>query len=189
MATWHRRERRTFLTAVLGGTIGAASGLVALVSTAGSGLATSLWPVWRKSTSTSGILMPITSLDALASDGVPRRFPVIADRTDAWVRAKDQVVGGIFLVRTGEAEDSITAFQIVCPHAGCTIMYSADGNDGKGEFLCPCHNAHFALDGKRLQQKSPSPRDMDTLEVTVKEGMVFVKFENFELNTPEKVVV
>jgi len=189
MANWHRRERRTFLTALVGGAIGAASGLVALCGTAGSGLITSLWPIWRKSTSTSGVLMPITSLANLPADSVPKRFPVIADRTNAWVRAKDQVVGGVFLRRTGESIDTIEAFQVVCPHAGCTIGFDPSADDGRGKFFCPCHCASFGLDGKRLDERSPSPRDMDTLKVKVEDGVIFVLFENFELNTSEKVPV
>jgi len=74
---------------------------------------------------------------------------------------------------------------VICPHAGCFITY----NPGENSFFCPCHTAHFDLAGKRLDEKSPSPRDLDTLEVEVRPGgEVWVKFENYQTGTPNKVV-
>ena len=56
-------------------------------------------------------------------------------------------------------------------------------------FLCPCHGASFDLDGKRLQEDSPSARDLDELDVDIRNGdEVFVKLENFHTGIPEKIV-
>ena len=47
--------------------------------------------------------------------------------------------------------------------------------------------AHFDLDGERLDSPSPSPRDMDSLTVEIKnDGEIWVKFENFETGTSQK---
>ena len=59
----------------------------------------------------------------------------------------------------------------------------------ENEFLCPCHNAHFDLTGKRKDENSPSPRDLDTLDVEIRNGSdVWVKFQNFRTGIPNKVV-
>ena len=106
----------------------------------------------------------MTSLDALPDDGSPQKFPVIADRTDAWNFFPNVPVGAVYLRRTGK--DQVEALQVVCPHAGCSIMLEKKGPGTiiKGEkkvpdtfFFCPCHAASFDLAGKRLDDTSPSP--------------------------------
>jgi menaquinol-cytochrome c reductase iron-sulfur subunit len=171
-------HRRGFLaqaiTLVLGG--------LALLVPAGAGLVALLNPLRQKS---SGVgFVRLTTLDTLPGDGTPRKFPVLADRTDAWNLFPEQPIGGVFLRRTGK--NQVVAYNVMCPHLGCTIQYetSADG----GKFFCPCHSASFALDGERLDKTSPSPRDMDSLEVKIENGTeVWVDFKNFETGTPKKI--
>jgi menaquinol-cytochrome c reductase iron-sulfur subunit len=133
----------------------------------------------------------VTSLESLPADGVPRKFPVVAERTDAWTRAV-QPIGAVYLRRT--EDDQIQALQVVCPHAGCTVEFkesvAADGGQGAPGFVCPCHKAMFDLTGERLQDDSPSPRDMDALAVEIRdESEVWVRFQNFKVGTPAKVPV
>jgi Rieske Fe-S protein len=73
-------------------------------------------------------------------------------------------------------EGGVRVFNVLCPHAGCAVDYRAEG---KGSFFCPCHNSQFAIHGAR-SEKSPSARDLDTLDYVVKEGVVLVRFMNFE---------
>jgi menaquinol-cytochrome c reductase iron-sulfur subunit len=99
----------------------------------------------------------------------------------------------VYLRRT--EDDQIEALQVVCPHAGCTVEYKetvsteGDAETGPG-FVCPCHKAMFDLNGKRLEEDSQSPRDMDALAVEVRsDGEVWVLFQNFKVGTSEKVPV
>ena len=69
--------------------------------------------------------------------------------------------GAVYLRRRG---DSIAALNVVCPHAGCFVNVAAD----RSSFLCPCHKSSFDLDGAVNDPASPSPRDMDALEVEVR---------------------
>jgi menaquinol-cytochrome c reductase iron-sulfur subunit len=129
-----------------------------------------------------GRFLKITSLDVLPSDGTPRRFPVLADRTDAWNRFPNEPVGALYLRRL--EDDQVEAIHVVCPHAGCFVDYDA----AEDIFFCPCHQASFSLEGKRLDETSPSPRDLDTLEAEVRgKDEVWVKFQNFRTGTPEKI--
>jgi len=130
-----------------------------------------------------GEFMRLASLDALPEDGSPRKVPVVAERTDAWNRFPAEPIGAVFLRRVGA---EVKALQVICPHAGCSIGLQATAEGS--HFLCPCHIANFDLDGKRTDKVSPSPRDMDAMEVEIRNNNeVWVKFQTFNLGTSAKV--
>ena len=131
--------------------------------------------------------MRVASLEAIPADGVPRRFAVLAEKVDAWTRTPQTPIGAVYLRRTaeGDAIGKITALNVVCPHAGCFVAYMAD----RKVFQCPCHTSAFNLQGVRLSAKSPSPRDMDTLEVDpykLAGGEVLVEYINYYPGKPNK---
>ena len=140
-----------------------------------------------RKTGSKGKLVRVTDLKALSNDGVPRVFPVMADRTDAWNKFPEVRIGAVFLRRTDE--DIVTAFNVSCPHLGCAVDYS--NSSEKPEFFCPCHNSQFELDGKvKNPDSTQSPRGMDSLEIDIqklKQGEVWVNFQNFQPNKPEKI--
>jgi len=130
----------------------------------------------------AGQFMRLATLDALAADGAPLKTTVTMDHVDAWNRVPNQPVGAVFLRRVGEKE--VRAIHVVCPHAGCFITYDA----GRKGFFCPCHNASFDLEGRRLDPASSSPRDLDTLECEIRDGgEVWVRFQSFRTGTAEKI--
>lgn len=170
-------ERRDFLTKAAAIGIGAAATLVP----AGAGLITLLDPLRHKAR--AGSFLRVTTLAALPDDGAPRQFPVVADRQDAWNRFPQVRVGAVYLSKTGPKE--VQALNVVCPHAGCFVNYSANHN----HYICPCHDSVFALDGAIKNSSSPSPRPLDTMEVKVSDdGGVWVKFENYRAGVHEKIV-
>lgn len=157
-------------------------GGVSLLIPAAVGVLGFLNPLRQKSQ--SGQFMRVASLDVLSEDGTPHKVPVIADRTDAWNRYPSEPIGAVFLRRVG---NEVKAFQVTCPHAGCSINFESSGKEGK--FFCPCHSASFDLAGTRINRPSPSPRDMDTLDVEIRnQNEVWVKFETFRLGASKKVV-
>jgi menaquinol-cytochrome c reductase iron-sulfur subunit len=158
------------------------AGSVALLTPAAVGIAAFLNPLRQKGS--SGEFIKVTSLEAVPEDGSPQKFTVIADRTNAWNFFPNEPVGAVFLRRTGN--DKVEALQVVCPHAGCSIMADVSKDDNK--YSCPCHSAKFDLSGKRLELPSPSPRDMDSLEVEVRDKEVWVKFQKFATGTASKVI-
>ena len=123
----------------------------------------------------------IAGLESLPADGVPRKFTVIADKQDAWTKNPAVPVGAIYLSRSAKGE--VTAFQSICPHAGCFVEFRPT----KNEFFCPCHNSSFASDGSINDPKSPSPRPMDTLAVEVRGNEVWVRFQTFQAGHREKI--
>ena len=163
--------RRSFLEKALAAVIGLVVGVFPLAS----GLLVFLDPVLRKKSSAGGKeeakpFLRVASLSTLP-DGKPAQVPVISDLADAWNREVNQPVGAVYLIRSG---DKVSAFNAICPHAGCFVGYAADRNC----FQCPCHTSSFTLDGTKIMP-SPSPRDMDPLEVEVRDGDVWVQFVNY----------
>jgi len=131
----------------------------------------------------------IASLDAVPDDGVPKIYPVLAERVDAWNKFPSVRIGAVFLRRSQDGE--VSALNVSCPHLGCAVDYKESGE--KPEFSCPCHNSQFELDGGIKNPKTTqSPRGMDTLEVDpekLKKGEVWVNFQNFQPNKKEKIAV
>ena len=128
--------------------------------------------------------MRLASLDTVPTDGAPIKVPVIADRTDAWNVFPNAPIGAVYFRRTGK--DQVEALQVVCPHAGCSINF--EGSATQGKFFCPCHAASFDLAGRRTDPTSPSPRNMDSLEVEIRnKNEVWVKFQTFGVGTAKKI--
>ena len=176
-----KTERRSFI----GGVWAILLFIGALLTPAITALIAYINPVRQRSA--GGRFYRLTNLAVLPEDGTPRKFPVITDRIDAWNRYPNEAIGAVFLRRTGDEKQPVEAYQVVCPHAGCSIQFE-DAPDG-GQFVCPCHEAFFDLAGHRTQTTSPSPRDMDTLEVEVRDGgHVWVKYQNFVTGTTSKTV-
>ena len=171
--------RRSFLRKTLALALGslayAVPGLAGIVA-----FLNPLRPLRQKSQ--AGQPVRVASLDMLPEDGTPQEVSVVADRTDAWNRFPNEPIGAVFLRRTGK--DQVEAINVVCPHAGCSVQYQ----EGAGKLFCPCHAASFDLAGKRLDETSHSPRDLDTLEAEIRNGTeVWVRFQNFRTGIAEKV--
>ena len=59
-----------------------------------------------------------------------------------------------------------------------------EGSPEAASSFCPCHAASFDLARQADRQTSPSPRDMDTLEVEIRnKNEVWVKFQTFGVGT------
>ena len=132
---------------------------------------------------TGGKSYPLAMLDSLTER--PQKFSIVDEKKDAWTTLPQQKIGTLFLRKVGE---TVQAFHALCPHAGCMLQVGVKENPKtKAEeelFYCPCHAAHFDLNGGRLN--AVAPRDMDSLETEIKEGRVFVKFENFTFGIADK---
>lgn len=175
--------RRHVLVASLAAVVGLIVGLFPV----GAGMLVFLDPILKRK-KTGGAEsegkppLRVASTDAVPDDGTPVQVPVIADLTDGWMREPNQPVGAVYLRRNG---DKIECLNAICPHAGCFVAYQAE----RKVFQCPCHNSAFDLVGKRLSEKSPSPRDMDTLEVDaakLADKEVWIKFTNYYPGKPNK---
>lgn len=155
-------------------------GVVAILAPIGAAVSVMFDPL-RRTKPTNTFFVRIASLNSVPPDGVPRKFAVVADRTDAWNKFPNTPIGAVYIRRPDEK--TIEAFNVVCPHAGGFIDYNAPEKC----FLCPLHNSAFKLDGSIRDPKSPSPRAMDSLKVEVRDGEIWVAFQNFLAGTREKI--
>jgi menaquinol-cytochrome c reductase iron-sulfur subunit len=141
----------------------------------------------RQKGQAAGDFTRVAPLDSLPEDGTPKKFPILAQRRDAWTVYPNEPIGQVFLRRVGK--DQVVALHVKCPHMGCAISYVEEkqGDQVVKKFYCPCHKANFDLEGRRTDAVSESPRDMDTLdEVKIEDGFVYVRFKNFRTGTPTK---
>jgi len=168
-------DRRGFFKRAAAAVISA----LVMIPAVGSGLRMFLDPLRKRGDGVSSVF--VASLAALPSDGRPRRFQVIATRTDAWNKVTEPI-GSVFLRRTQEGK--VQALNASCPHAGCSVDFASTG----GGYSCPCHDSVFGLDGAIASEASPSPRGMDELEVELRNGSdIWVHFQNFRAGEPEKI--
>ncbi|HVX15879.1 MAG TPA: Rieske 2Fe-2S domain-containing protein [Pirellulales bacterium] len=131
-----------------------------------------------------GRLVRIATLAALPDDGVPRQFPVIADRQDGWTRYRNEAIGAVYLRRQPGSEQ-IEAFNATCPHAGCFVAFNRD----RDVYQCPCHDSAFKVDGKF--EFGPSPRDLDQLDADLRgdgeQKEIWVRYVDYITGIQDKI--
>lgn len=171
--------RRSFLTQATAIVVGGLAGLVPLAS----GVVFFLDPILKRRSSAGGTdgFLRAANVSELPADGTPERFTLRTDIHDAWTLYRNRVLGSVYLRLMPNGQ--VIAFNDTCTHLGCKVDYQASNK----RFFCPCHQSAFDLDGKK-QNKTP-PRNMDDLEVTIRNGEVFVKYQNFRTATPEKKAI
>jgi menaquinol-cytochrome c reductase iron-sulfur subunit len=87
--------------------------------------------------------------------GAPRVVTFRRTRTDGWVVTSARELAWV----VAEADGTIRAFSPWCTHLGCAYHWDA----GSRQFVCPCHDSRFAIDGRRTA--GPAPRGLDQYEV------------------------
>ena len=170
-------ERRTFMKLGIAGGLG----LCAVGTPICAGARAVLAPMFQEGQ--GGKFYPLVALADLTEK--PIKVSVLDDKKDAWTTLPNQQIGSVFLRKSGE---NVVALHSLCPHAGCMVQVGTIKNPKTNAdeelFYCPCHAAHFDLNGVRIDDVSP--RDLDALEVQIDDGTVLVKFENFAFGIPEK---
>lgn len=167
-------SRRRFLSMVTAG-LGGAIGVVLAVPL----LRAIFYPIGRKVVASGDAPIDAGAAAAVEAGAPPLRVELVADELrDAWGRANSTRLGAAWLTR---AEDgSITAFSGICPHLGCSINF----DQGRGEFLCPCHNSAFSAAGKKLH--GPAKRGLDPLPVKVEKGRVLITWKRYKTDVAER---
>jgi menaquinol-cytochrome c reductase iron-sulfur subunit len=180
------RERRNFLSEFVAAVTGGAIVLVPFAA----GLGFFAGPILRKRRASASNAnarrdeegyLRVASVSSLPADGRPQSFTVYDDVVDAWNKFVDQPVGRVYLRKRSDGK--VTAFNVRCPHLGCAVDYRPSQND----YFCPCHTSAFNLEGEK--ENEIPPRGMDALEVKVKEGTVWVRFQSFKAGTPDRISV
>jgi menaquinol-cytochrome c reductase iron-sulfur subunit len=105
----------------------------------------------------------IGGLDRFAA-GAPLEVAFRRNRADAWKVVSEMETA--WVVR--RADGGVTAFGPQCTHLGCAYHW----DEGRRQFLCPCHSSLFGIDGSVIS--GPAPRPLDRYESKVENGKLFV---------------
>ena len=68
-----------------------------------------------------------------------------------------------------DSAGKLIAVNPTCTHQGCTVEWQQDEN----VFLCPCHAAKYATDGKVLAPPAPEP--LSTYKAIAEQGKIVVE--------------
>ncbi len=161
MAGSHELSRREFITlttAAVGTVIAAVVGLPAiayLLSPALKKVSTDVW-------------IPLGKLSGFPV-GVPTLVTFNRSQTNGWEQTTDSY--GVFVLRKSESQ--VVVYSNVCTHLGCHVNWDTQ----QKEFICPCHDGRFNIDGQVIKEPPPRPLDRyttkveaDTLSIHLLEG-------------------
>ena len=152
MASPRNISRRDFVkitTAVLGTIMGAVIGLPAIGYLIDPALRARKTDAW----------IPLGKLADFAVDQ-PTLFNFTRSKVNGWEKTVNSY--GVFVVRKSDTE--ATVLSNVCTHLSCRVNWNGD----QKEFICPCHNAQFGIQGEILG--GPPPRPLDRYQTKVEDG-------------------
>jgi cytochrome b6-f complex iron-sulfur subunit len=75
----------------------------------------------------------------------------------------------ILVIRNPADKTKLMAVNSTCTHKGCAVKWEA----AEKTFECPCHDAHYAPDGK--VKSGPAPKPLTTYSAKIEGGKVLVK--------------
>jgi len=136
-----------------------------------------LFPLLRRTTDLKD--SPVGALTDFSSSTEPVMRTIQIEQVDGWRK----VVTEKAVYVTKDSQGKLRVLTSICPHLGCTVPW----NKEKSQFICPCHGATFSPDGARVS--GPSLRGMDTLETSVQDGQLQVRFQYFRQLVSDKEVI
>lgn len=136
-----------------------------------------LFPLLRRTTELEP--SPVGSLSEFSSLSEPVAKIIQIELVDGWRKAVSEKTVYV----TKDKNGKLSVLSSICPHLGCTVPWVKD----KSEFVCPCHGAVYTPDGSRIS--GPSLRGMDTLDTTVQNGQLLVRFQYFRQLTSDKEII
>jgi Rieske Fe-S protein len=153
-------NRRSFVAGVvtfLGGIIAVVIGLPAV----GYLLSPSLRD---RSSSSPEEWVPVGTVEDLV-EGEPRLFSFTRTQRVGWETTARSY--GIYVIR--KSSNTFDVFSNVCTHLSCRVSWQED----LGEYLCPCHDGNFGIDGSIIS--GPQPRPLDRFGYRVEEGTLMIQ--------------
>jgi Rieske Fe-S protein len=102
--------------------------------------------------------------------GKPTLFTFNRATVNGWEKTVNSY--GVFVLRKSESE--VLVLSNICTHLSCRVNW----DEAAGAYVCPCHDARFAINGDVLSGPPPRPLDGYSGEkVKIEEGIVSIHFE------------
>ncbi len=95
----------------------------------------------------------------------PIPFSFTRSKVNGWEKTVNSY--GVYVWRKSEGE--VFVISNVCTHLGCRVTWHEDIQ----EYICPCHDGHFAIDGEVTA--GPAPRPLDRFETKIEEGNLSIR--------------
>src|ERR1700730_1332040 len=166
------KSRRSFLGVLLGLGSFFVGGLLSVPL-----IRFALFPLLLRTTQLTGLTVgAVTDFSSLTG---PLMRTIQIEQLDGWRKAASEKAVYV----TKDSQGQFRVLTSICPHLGCTVPWNKERN----QFVCPCHGATFAADGTRVS--GPSLRGMDTLETSVQDGQLLVRFQYFRQLVSDKEVI
>ena len=135
--------------------IGAIYGMGALIGAA-LGLPAAVYLLFPPKVRKAGQWVEIGDIARLAANS-PTEMTFRRNRVDGWKVISENATAWV----VKHADGSVVAFGPQCTHLGCAYHW----DETKTEFVCPCHNSLFSIDGTVMG--GPAPRPLDRYETKV----------------------
>ncbi len=102
--------------------------------------------------------------------GVPKLFSFNRTEINGW----EQTVlsYGAFVVRKSETE--VIVLSNICTHLACRVSWHPDIQN----YVSPCHNGHFDINGSVIS--GPPPRPLDEFTTKIEDGKLSILFPAFK---------
>ena len=94
--------------------------------------------------------------------GAPVEMSFQENRLDGWKLITEKKTAWV----VKEPNNQIVAFGPQCTHLGCAYHFENSQN----QFVCPCHNSVFSIDGKVVS--GPAPRPLDRYETRLQNNQL-----------------
>ncbi|MGA2813197.1 MAG: ubiquinol-cytochrome c reductase iron-sulfur subunit [Candidatus Acidiferrum sp.] len=166
------RSRRSFLGVLLGVGSALIGGLLAVPL-----IRFAIFPLIRRTTDVKN--SPLGPLSDFSSLPEPVMRTIQIESVDGWRKAISEKAVYVTTDRQGQ----LRVLSSICPHLGCTVPWNKD----RKQFVCPCHGGTYMPDGTYVS--GPALRGMDSLENSVENGQLTVRFQYFRQLVSDKEVI
>ena len=96
--------------------------------------------------------------------GTPTLFTYTRTVVNGWERSTNSY--GAFVIR--KSENDMGVFSNICTHLSCRVNWHEDIQ----QFVCPCHDGRFDINGIVLS--GPPPRPLDVFEYKIEDGNILI---------------
>jgi Rieske Fe-S protein len=154
-----RRDFITLTTAAVGTFIGAVIGLPAVAFLIDPALKITKADAW----------IPLGKLETFEV-GKPTLTSFTRSEVNGWEKTVTSY--GFFVIK--KTDTNFLVLSNKCTHLGCSVSWKAD----RQEFICPCHDAQFALDG--TVRGGPPPRPLNSFsgnQLKVENDILLLHFQ------------
>jgi menaquinol-cytochrome c reductase iron-sulfur subunit len=165
-------SRRSFLGVLLGLGSVFVSGLLSVPL-----IRFALFPMLRQTTEL--MPSPVGELSEFSPLTEPIMRTIQIQQVDGWRKSISEKAVYV----TNDSQGKLCVLSSICPHLGCTVPW----NEGRKQFVCPCHGAVYSVDGSRVS--GPSRRGMDVLATSVENGKLLVRFQYFRQLVSDREVI